>query len=411
MRVAMNIDWWLTGICLSRAFSQAITMTYAAAIPVLLQEWGMSAVMAGVISSGFQIGYAISLLIMSILADRVGAKVLYLWSMFAGTVFSLGFALFARDYVSALILYTLVAISLGGTYTTGLMLLADRYAVESRGRATGFFIASASLANVLSLALSGITIPFGGYKLSFLVTALASVLGWVLSWITLARTRISEVKHDEEQSFKREVLANRPARLLIMAYICHCWEILGMWAWAPAFLASCLAFKGVDGLGATGLGSYVAAALHGAGLFASFYMGSLSDRLGRARVILVASGVSALCSFLFGWSIGWPFAVVILIGLLYAFSALGDSPVLSVALTEVVSHSYLGAAFGLRSLLGFGAGAISPVVFGAVLDWTNPHTPGGGYYLSWGWAFITLGFPGLGTVWAAHRLGKIRRSA
>jgi MFS family permease len=408
MKASVNFDWWLMGICSSRAFSQVITMTYAAALPVLLHEWGMSAVKAGVISSGFQIGYGISLLIMSILADRIGARILYLWSMFAGAVFSLGFAFFARDYLSALILYTFVALSLGGSYTTGLMLLAGQYPRDTRGKATGFFIASSSLANVLSLALSGITIPFGGYRLSFLVAGIATVLGWVLSWITLARTRFSEVKHEEEQSFKREVLANKPARLLIMAYTSHCWELLGMWAWAPAFLASCLAFKGVEGLGATGLGSYVAAAFHGAGLFASLYMGSLSDRLGRARVILVASGVSALCSFVFGWSLGWPFVIVILLGLLYAFSALGDSPVLSVALTEVVSHSYLGAAFGFRSLLGFGAGAISPVVFGAVLDWTNPITPGGGYYQSWGWAFVTLGLPGFGAVWAAYRLSKLQ---
>jgi MFS family permease len=91
-----------------------------------------------------------------------------------------------------------------------------------------------------------------------------------------------------------------------------------------------------------------------------------------------------------------------ILGLLYAFSSLGDSPVLSVALTEVVSPFYLGTALGVRSLLGFGAGAVSPVIFGAVLDWTNPE----GQYVMWGWAFVTLGLPGLGTVWAALRMKK-----
>lgn len=65
-------------------------MTYAAAIPILQQEWGMSAVKAGTVSSGFQLGYALSLFVMSILADKFGPKVLFMWSIFAGGLLSIG---------------------------------------------------------------------------------------------------------------------------------------------------------------------------------------------------------------------------------------------------------------------------------------------------------------------------------
>ncbi|MBN2123175.1 MAG: MFS transporter [Deltaproteobacteria bacterium] len=393
-------DWWLAGVCVSRAFSQAITLTYAAAIPVLQHEWGMTAARAGTISSGYQIGYGLSLFFVSIAADRLGAKRIYLWSNFTAAVFSLTFALFARDYLSGLILFTLVAVAMGGNYTTGLMILADQYPVQERGRATGFYIASSSLGLVLSLVLSGWAIPAGGYPASFFLAAVCSGLGCILAWITLIPMQPSERPTQERQTLRSELLANRPALLLIGAYTCHCWELLGMWAWTPAFLAAYFAQRGMEGVGAAGVGSYVTASFHVAGIFASFWMGSLSDRLGRGRVILIASGLSTLCSFVFGWSIEWTLGLVMVIGLLYAFSALGDSPVLSVALTEVVSPFYLGTAFGVRSLLGFGAGAVSPVIFGAVLDWTNPQ----GQYVTWGWAFATLGLPGLGTVWAAYRM-------
>ena len=394
-------------MCVSRAFSQAITISYAAAIPVLQHEWGMTAAKAGTISSGYQLGYGLSLFFVSIAADRLGAKLIYLWSIVAAAVLSLAFALFARDYLSALILFTLVAVAMGGNYTTGLMILADQYPVQERGRATGFYIASSSLGLVLSLGLSGWAIPAGGYPLSFLSAAVCSVLGCVLAWVTLNSMQPAARPSQERQNLRSEVLTNRPALLLIGAYTCHCWELLGMWAWTPAFLAAYFALRGMEGVGAAGVASYVTAVFHVAGIFASFWMGSLSDRLGRGRVILIASGVSTLCSFVFGWSIGWALGLVMVIGLLYAFSALGDSPVLSVALTEVVSPFYLGTAFGVRSLLGFGAGAVSPVVFGAVLDWTNPQ----GQYVTWGWAFATLGLPGLGTVWAAYRMRRGREYA
>jgi MFS family permease len=402
----VRIDWWLTGLCSGRAFSQIVTMTYAAALPVLQQEWNMSAAQAGAISSGFQIGYGISLLFVSTLADRLGAKRLYLGSLFTGGLFAVGFALYARSYLSALVLYTLVALFIGGSYTTGLMILADRYPVQRRGMATGFYIASSSVGYILSLVLSGMSLPIGGYKLSFLVTCLATALGAAFSWVTLLRTTVPVSPRYTQQSFRKEVLSNKPAMLLISAYTCHSWELLGMWAWTPAFLTACLVQRGEAGFDAAGLGAYLVASFHGAGVVASFSMGSLSDRLGRTRVIMVLAGFSTLCSLIFGWSMALSFWLVMALGYLYAFMALGDSPVLSAALTEVVTPSYLGSAFGIRSMLGFGAGAVSPVVFGALLDWTNPQGAGQSYYVNWGWAFVSLGLPGFGAVWAAHKLRR-----
>jgi len=403
----MKLDWWLTGLCSSRVFTGLVFMTYAAALPILQKEWAMSATAAGSIASAYHIGYATSLVIFSILADRTGPKPLYLCSTSAGALFSLGFALLARGYLSALILYALVAISLGGTYTTALMILADHYPPQRRGIAVGFFIASLSLGYALSLIVSGIALPIGGYKLSFFLTCLGPLIGSILAWITLLRTRVTVVKRQEGQRFTKEVLANKPAMLLITGYTSHSWELLGMWSWTPAFLSTCLAIGGAQGLRAAGLGAYITASFHFTGLFASFSMGGLSDRLGRARVIVMLSSISVVCSFVFGWSIGWPLVLVIGIGLIYAFSALGDSPVLSAALTEVVEAPYLGAAFGLRSFLGFGAGAISPIVFGAVLDWTNPIASGQIHYTTWGWAYSVLGLGGFGAVWAACKFGRM----
>jgi MFS family permease len=402
----MKLDWWLTGVCASRVFNGLVFMTYAAAVPVLQKEWQMSGSAAGSIASGFQLGYAVSLVIFSTLSDRISPKLLYLFSMSFSALCSLCFAAFARSYLSALLLYTSVGITLGGTYTTALIILSDRYPEKKRGMAIGFFIASTSLGYALSLLLSGIALPVGGYKLSFFLTCLGPLVGSILAWITLYRTHVPPARRREGRTFTKEVLGKRPARLLISGYTFHSWELLGMWAWTPAFLTSCLAIGGKGGLSAAGLGAYASSLFHGIGLIASFSMGALSDRLGRAKVIVMLSGISTLCSFLFGWTIGWPFVVIIGIGLIYAFSSLGDSPVFSAALTEIVHPAYLGAAFGLRSFLGFGAGAVSPIVFGVVLDWTNPSLSAHIPYTTWGWAYGILGMGGLGALWTAVMLGR-----
>ena len=404
-----RFDGWLAGICASRVFNGLVFMSYAAALSVLQREWGMSAAQAGLIASGFQIGYAVSLVVCSSVADRISPKRLYLWSLFAAGVFSLIFAVFARGFTSALILHTIVGISLGGTYTTGVMIIADQYVARHRGMAVGFFIASTSCGYAFSLAISGVAIPVGGYKLSFLLTCFGPMLGWLLAWVTLRRTAVPAPGRRKGQRFTREVLGNRPAMLLIWGYTCHNWELLGMWSWTPAFLAACLALTGSTEVSAAGYGAYITASFHFVGLLASFSMGTLSDRMDRARILLALAAASMACSFLFGWSAGWPLVLVVGIGLVYAFTALGDSPILSAALTEEVDAAYLGAALGFRSLVGFGAGAVAPVAFGAVLDWTNPMTHGQRVYADWGWAFSVLGLGGAGAVWAALRFDRSRR--
>jgi MFS family permease len=116
-------------------------------------------------------------------------------------------------------------------------------------------------------------------------------------------------------------------------------------------------------------------------------------------MLLISTG----CSFLFGWLVDAPLWILLAVGLVYGFSAVGDSPVLSVGLTEVVAKHLLGSALALRSLLGFGAGAIVQPVFGAVLDATNPGPP----YTEWGLAYAVLGLGGAAglasTIWLRSR--------
>jgi hypothetical protein len=57
-----------------------------------------------------------------------------------------------------------------------------------------------------------------------------------------------------------------------------------------------------------------------------------------------------------------------------------------------VRPGYLGAVLAWRGLAGFGAGAVAPLAFGAVLDaWAGV---GAGPAVSWGTAFAALGVGG-----------------
>jgi len=112
-------------------------MAYPAILPIVQREWQLSGTAAGSISSAFQLVGAVSLAVLSALIDRVGARPILLWSSFASAAVALSLPLFTHGYLSALILFSVLAAALAGTYTPGLVLLAERFTPERRGWAIG----------------------------------------------------------------------------------------------------------------------------------------------------------------------------------------------------------------------------------------------------------------------------------
>ena len=75
--------------------------------------------------------------------------------------------------------------------------------------------------------------------------------------------------HEREEKFHREFISNKPALRVITGYVFHSWELLGLWAWMPAFLAAVLALSGAASMTAVTIGAYLSAGFHIVGFFAS----------------------------------------------------------------------------------------------------------------------------------------------
>ncbi len=405
---------WLAGICAARLGSSSPYLAYAGVLPLLQAEWGMSATAAGSISSAFQLGYAVSLVVLSALADRIGARRIFVWSAAATALTTALIPLLARSYPSGLVLFTLVALVNGGTYTPGIMLIADRFPAARRGNAIGWFLAAASLGYAVSLTVTGLLVKVAGWRGAFWVLTLGPLIATVVSAWTLRGARGGMVASGiGDLSLAEGFFKNRAALLMMTGYTFHSWEVLGMWAWTPAFLTAALALQGRELVSATGLGASLSAIFHVMGLVATSAGGWLSDRWGRTAVILTMLAISGLCSFSFGWLVAAPLFVLLAVGVIYAFSAIGDSPVFSTGFTEVVDARILGSALAVRSLAGFGAGALASLAFGRVLDLTNPLASAPRYPV-WGWAFSVLGVGALlgwvATLWL-RSLPESRRMA
>ena len=369
----MSDRQWLTWLCLSRMSFGFIFMAYSGALPVVMQDWAMSAGQAGLIHSGWQVGYLLSLFAVGFLSDRLGAKRTFLMTSVAACISAWVFATFANGFLSGLLFFSLTGLCSGGSIRRA-ALIAERFPPQRRGGAMGWYLAASSAGYALSLLLGSQLIADFGWRWGFFAAASGPVIGAVIAFRVL-RTTPNVVLHRHAGrrwvATLREVWRNRPAMLAIWSYAFHAWELLGLWAWLPTYLAAAVAMHYGPSEAVT-LGLMLSGLSFATNTLGSVAAGRLSDRLGRTSIMLALSLTSIACSLVFGWLVMAPLWIVTAVAIGYNLTALGDSSVYSTALTELVPQRLLGVAYSLRSALGFGMGAISPLVL--ELFWISLRT-------------------------------------
>ena len=400
---------WLSLICGSRLLGATWFVAYSAVLPLTQQAWGITAREAGMIQSAFHLGYLSSLFIVGFLADHYGAKRVFVVSGIAAWSSPLLFALFADGFWSAYWLHLLTGLCSGGNYTPALALINDHVERARRGRAMGFFIAGSSAGYAAALGTAALALPFIGWRGALTAIALMPLVAWLVNLWTLRGTpnRVHPRPAGEPLfAALPAVLRNRRGMLSVWGYTFHNWELLALWAWLPAFLTAALSAGGRSTAEAAALAVSLSALTYVANIAGSIAGGSMADGWGRTRTLLLWSTVSLVLTLAIGWLMWLPLALLVLLACLHNFAAIADSSTHSTVLAESVPAHVLGVAYAVRSFIGFGAGVVSPVVFGWTLDLAGGGS-GAADAHAWGVAWTVLGIGALlGPVatWKLHRL-------
>jgi len=399
---------WLAALCTSRVLAATWFVAYSSVLPLTQAAWGLNAKEAGTIQAAFHLGYLTSLFIVGFIADHFGAKRAYIATGVAACLSPWTFVLFADGFWSAFWLHAFTGLCQGGTYTPALALINEHVDRRRRGRAMGYLIAGSSAGYAICLGVAGLALRFTDWRGALGVVAMLPVISWITGVLVLRRTPNTVHPRPAGESLLASLPAvwrNRRGMLSILGYSFHNWELLGMWAWLPAFLTAALVAHGHENPATVAL--FFAALTYVANIAGSIVGGTMADRWGRTPTILTWSCLSLALSFSIGWLIALPLVLLVALCCLYNFSGIADSSTHSLVLAESVPPHYLGVAYAVRSVIGFGAGVVSPVVFGWALD------AAGGSRLStsafaWGIAWSTLG---LGAVLGPVATWRLRKSS
>jgi MFS family permease len=396
---------WLTLLCLAEIGTMQVFMNYPAILPLLQEEWHLNASQAGAIFSAYWVGYLGSVLFLTSLTDQVSPKRIYALSALWAAIANLAFTWWAHDFFSALLFRMLTGVGLAGTYAPGMKLVAERFSEETRGLAMGIYTSCFSLGAGISLFLTGVMTSHLSWRSAFFFTSAGPVLGAAIAFLIVqdhAPTVARSTRFGPAQVFR-----NPQALLVITAYSGHSWELFGLRAWIVTFLAACLLQTGIPLGSATDLASRYAAVVLLLGAGASLLGGWWSDRWGRGRIILLASLASSPLTLLLGWTYPLPFPIVLGLVVLLGIAIMLDSSTLSTAVTEVAHPEFVGSTLALHSFSAFLAAAISPIIFGAVLDMAGSGAAQWSSVTGWGLAFTALA---LGAFVVPLAITRLKRS-
>ncbi len=149
--------------------------------PFLEKEIGWSELDYSHIVIAFQAAYAIGLLLVGRLIDRLGTKLGYCLALICWSLASMGHALAGSVRGFATARFAL-GISEAGNFPAAIKTVAEWFPKKERAFATGLFNSGSNIGAILApLMVPWITIQYG-WRMAFIVTA-AIELVWVILWL------------------------------------------------------------------------------------------------------------------------------------------------------------------------------------------------------------------------------------
>jgi MFS family permease len=341
----------------------------AAILPDMLREVHISPVRQAALSSGVQLGFVIGALgsAMLGLADRFDPRrVIACASAGAGLINAVLLAV-APGSLIAIAVRVITGALLAGVYPVG-MKIAVGWGLKDRGLLVGVPVGG----TVLGSAVPHLFSFLGGadWRLSIALASLAAIAGGLLC----LAVSLGPYHGVAAKFHPRMIVAawtNRRMRLAYAGYLGHMWELYAMWAWIAAATAVSYGMSLPQGE-AEQLAKLTAFLSIGAGGVACGFGGLVADRIGKAKLTIIAmalSGASALAAAAtFGGPVWLTFAIVIVWGA----AIVPDSSQFSALVADAAPPEQAGSLLTFQTALGFGLTIatvqLAPLVAGA-LGW------------------------------------------
>jgi MFS family permease len=375
-------------LIITLGYIDRVNMSVAA--PHIIDKFGLSKGQFGIVSSAFNWSYALCLVPVGLLADRVGTKVMLplaivLWSVGAGaTGLAVGFG-------SLIVARLVMGVGESPVFPAGNLVIREWAPATERGRFSGLLNAGQLAGPAVGAVVAAYLVSATGWRASFYILGAFGVLVGLIWFAIYSKPESSRWLSRGERA---HILATRdtleaetavPMRLTSLLRTKTMWGLMltqGCAVYTNYLFLSFLPLYLVETRGFKDLGAgWVTGVTYGVAAVGSLVAAAVSDRSLRGKD--VSNGArrgSLIVMMLLGLpllALPWISSTVLVIVLIsWVLVAAISSISLNYALAGdfTVDRASAGSVFGLTTLGGNLFGLLAPIVTGYLVDWTGSYT-------------------------------------
>ena len=350
----------------------------------LQHDLGWNEIDYGDLVFAFQAAYAVGMLAVGRLVDRLGTRLGYALAMVFWSLASMGHAL-GSSFTSFIIARSALGFGEAGVFPASIKTVAEWFPKKERALATGIFNAGTNVGAIITpLVVPWITIQWG-WRWAFIVTGALGFV-WLIFWWLLYRKpqehrRVSKAELDYICSDPQEPMAKiKWARLIphrqTWAFVVGKFMIDPIWwfylFWVPDFLQR----KHGLALMKIGIPIMVIYVIADVGSVAGGWFSSWLIERGKSVNVArkTAMLICALCvvPIVFAYRIESMWGAVLLIGLAAAAHQ-GFSANLFTLTSDTFPAQAVGSVVGMGGMAGAIGGMLIAKIVGYTLQWTGSY--------------------------------------
>jgi MFS transporter, ACS family, solute carrier family 17 (sodium-dependent inorganic phosphate cotransporter), other len=369
--------------CLLLSLVDRVNLSVVA--PLLMKQYSWDPVTMGTVLGAFFWGFSISPLLGGWLADRLGGKKILGFGALWWSVWTMLTPL-APGVVGFTIFRTMLGLG-EGVNAPAIQSLASRwFPVQERTRAVAFYLSGGHVGTIIAFPLTTWIVASMGWPAAFYIYGAVGFV-WVVFWYvfgssspeqhsTISKTELRHIQEGRGASVERgrvpwrALLTRAPVWSLIFTTFSVAWMVWLFVAWLPTYLMETHKFS-----------------LRESGIYAALpFIANTAGQLGFGWVQdrFISKGVSITLVRKVSLTLSFAGAIVFLLLIPTAQNPMhavwyltGAMAVFSGAQMTVMVNNmdigprYAGVILGLQATAGNLAGAISPIVAGAILARTG----------------------------------------
>ena len=342
--------WSVFILVVSQITALSLWFISSAILPDILAETAISRTQQAALNSAVSAGFVVGALASAImgLPDRFDPRRLF--ALCAGIAALSGFALLVLDPASpsAVGARFVTGLMLAGVYPVG-MKMAVGWGQSDRGFLVGLLVGALTFGS----ASPHLVAWLGGADWRSSVTAASTVT--LVSAVLILFCKLGPF-YAKAQVFKPSAIfiawTNKRVRYAFLGYFGHMWELYAMWSWIGVItlISYSATLAEPEAISLSKLTAFLAIAAGGA---ASIAGGYAADRIGKARITIIAMAISGAAALATAATFGGPVWITFLIVLVWGAAIVPDSPQFSALVADGSPPEVAGSLLTFQTAIGF----------------------------------------------------------